>query len=517
MSQLITALVGYIWARESNEHDKEIYSIKEQVEGCLEQARRDGVFVPPENIFRVQFSGVDLFKIPELKTLWQRIEANERPKVIYCWVQDRMIRGKTRTDIFYISTRCREANTKLFLVKKQIELTAATIGQDIEILVDGHKASTEIEDIIDRTWNRGRLKRMKEGKISNAGPQKYGYRRIRETGKAEIIEEQAVYIRKAADLLEQGFGYVTVARKFNEQGIPSPSGRRWSATAINHFFTDPAYKGEGYGWRYNKKKGGPLIRRAKKDWIKLADDAYPPIIEPERWDRINAQINKNKGVKARQIKQFWLLRGLVVCDCGAAAYPVRCGNKNSENPKDLIYRHYQCSRKDKERLAGQPRTCFVERANAPELEAIVWAKACEYVRNPELILERVRAGQPQTERDYGAEIAALERATAGKLTEIRRLAERLRTAPRVVADHIENEMVSAEAERQALESQITELRQKAGDHARFEQGLTGLAELAAQIAGSLDELTDEEKRQVLEALPFVFTLRGEALIKSALR
>lgn len=165
---------GYIWARESNEHDKEIYSIKEQLDACLEQARRDGVLVPPENIFRVQFSGVDLFKIPELKLLWQRIEADDRPKVIYCWVQDRMLRGKKRTDIFYVTTRCREANAKLFLVKKQIEATAATIGQDIEVLVDGHKASTEIEDIIDRTWTRGRLKRMKEGKVSNAGPNKYG-------------------------------------------------------------------------------------------------------------------------------------------------------------------------------------------------------------------------------------------------------------------------------------------------------------------------------------------------------
>ena len=505
---------GYIWARESNEHDKEIYSIKEQLDACLEQARRYGVLVPPENIFRVQFSGVDLFKIPELKLLWQRIEADDRPKVIYCWVQDRMLRGKKRTDIFYVTTRCREANAKLFLVKKQIEATAATIGQDIEVLVDGHKASTEIEDIIDRTWTRGRLKRMKEGKVSNAGPNKYGYRRNKQTGKAEIVEEQAVYIRKAADLLDEGFGYSAVAARFNTEGIPGPKGGAWWPGTIKAFFTNPAYKGEGYGWTYHRKKKGKLIRRAKQDWVKLADDAYPPIIEPERWNRIHDQIYKSKGIKARQEKQLWLLRGLVVCDeCEFPAYHVRSPNKNSPtDPKALIYRHYQCGRAQSERSAGKPRSCFARRANAPQLESDVWKKICEFIRNPELILEHVRTTHT-IERDYSAEIDALESAVEGKMNEIKKLAERLRTAPTIVANHIEAEMVAAETERLALENQIADLRLKNRTQVEFERGLTDLSEWATEIADSLDQMDDEEKRHVLDTLPFAYSLRGDFIPK----
>lgn len=510
MSTLINAVIGINFVRESNQHDKNEYTLDAQEEANAANAARDGV--PIKYIFREKFSGVNLFAMPKLNELRAILQSQPGRKIVYVYAQDRLVRGEQAEDVFWLLVEFRRYQAEVRFHLNPLDLS--TIAGKIQMLVAGHEASGEIQKIIDRTWTRGRLKRMQEGKISNAGPQKYGYRRIKETGKAEIVEEQATYIRKAADLIEQDFGAATVALRFTRQQIPSPKGGAWSPTTIKAFFTDPAYKGEGYGWRYNRKKGGQLKGRAEQDWVPLAADAYPPIIEPERWDRLNAKINKNRGIKARQEKQLWLLRGLVVCECGFPAYHVRSNNKNSPtDPKALIYRHYQCGRRQSERSSGKPRSCFAARANAPQLEALIWEIACEFIRDPQLLLEHVRAAQPQAERDYGAEIEALERSTANKLTEIKRLAERLRTAPNVVAGHIEAEMVSAETERQALEKQIAELRQKAGERARFESGLAGLSELAAHIAGSLDNMGDEEKRRVLDALPFAYTLRGEVQVR----
>lgn len=507
----IPTVIGISFVRESNQHDKNEYTLDAQEEANAANAARDGVTL--RYSFRERFSGVNLWEMPRLNELRAVLQSQPGRKVVYVYAQDRLVRGEQAEDVFWLLVEFRRYGAEVRFHLNPLDLT--TIAGKIQMLVAGHEASGEIQKILDRTWTRGRLKRMQEGKIPNSGPAKYGFRRIKETGKAEIVEEQAVYIRKAADLLDEGFGAASIALRLTREQIPSPKGGGWSPNTIKSFFQDPAYKGEGYGWRYNRKKGGQLKGRAQQDWIRLAADAYPPIIEPERWDRLNARINKNKGIKARQEKQLWLLRGLVVCDlCEFPAYHVRSANKNSPtDPKALIYRHYQCGRWQSERNAGKPRSCFAARANGPALEAAAWAATCAFLRDPTATLDELYAQLPRTERDYGAEIAALERAAAGKLAEIRRLAERLRTAHALVAGHIESEIVGAETERLALESQIAELRQVVGERLQAEQSLTDAAELATKFVGSLDQLSEQEKRDLLESLPFAFDLRGGIKLK----
>jgi hypothetical protein len=74
-------------------------------------------------------------------------------------------------------------------------------------------------------------------------------------------------------------------------------------------------------------------------------------------------------------------------------------------------------------------------------------------------------------------------------------------------------MVTIETERLALESQIAELRQLVGERLQAEQSLTDAAELATKFVGSLDQLSEQEKRDLLESLPFAFDLRGGIKLK----
>lgn len=507
MSSIITAIS---FARESNVWDKNEYTLDAQIEANLENARRDNLAIA--HTFREKYSGVDLWAMPELTRLRSLLQATPGKKVVYVYAQDRLIRGEEGDEIFWLLVEFRRYQTEIRFHLNPVDMTS--IAGKVQLLFAGNEASNEIQKIFDRTWTRGRLRRMKEGKIPNCGPAKYGFRRIKASGKAEIVEEQAVNIRRAADLKEQGFGYITIAEMFAKEGIPSPTGKRWSSTAIRNFFIDPAYKGEGYGWRWSKK--GPKIRiRDEKDWIKLADDAYPAIIEPERWNRLNSQMEHNKGIKARQVKQLWLLRGLVVCVCGAAAYHVRCGNKNSKtNPKDLIYRHYQCARKDTERKkSGAPRVCFEPRANAPDLEAKVWAQVAEILKSPDQIQSLIESSHAGTERNLDQEIDTLTKAEAGKAAEIKHLASRLRTASPLVADHIEAEMIAAETERRVIASQISRLQQQASEQNLFQSQIKSLTYMAMQIADKLDTAPLELRRKVLESLPFIYTLRGEVIVQ----
>ena len=503
MSSIVTAIS---FARESNLWDKNEYSLDVQVEANQDNAHRDGLTIA--HSFREKHSGVDLWAMPELTRLRSLLQATPGRKIVYVYAQDRLVRGEEGEDIFWLLVEFRRYQTEVRFHLNPVDLSS--IAGKIQVLITGNEASNEIQKIIDRTWTRGRLKRMKEGKIPNAGPEKYGYRRNRDTGKAEIIEEQATHIRRAAELLEQGYGFSTVAQMFNREQIPSPTGTNWAAPTIHRWFTNPAYKGEGYGWRYTKKKGEVVRRRDADAWVKLADDAYPPIVEPARWDRIHVRIEANRGTASRNAKLFVLLRGLVTCDaCGYSAYYTR-GKDRQGNP---AYGFYGCGRRDQQLKRSEPRSCFARRRSAADLEGQIWSQVCELLQDPQRLQAILHDVQETEAADtYQSELAALEKANATRLQELERLAKRLRTASDTIAEHIEAEMESVEQERKATLRRIGELQQALLQRQGREEEFKNLQTTIAAIADKLADAPDTLKRQILELLPFRYTLEGKILV-----
>ena len=181
MSAIITAIS---FARESNIWDKNEYSLDVQTEANQANARRDGLTIA--HSFREKYSGVDLWAMPELTRLRSLLQATPGRKVVYVYAQDRLVRGEEGEDIFWLLVEFRRYQTEVRFHLNPVDLTS--IAGKIQVLITGNEASNAIQKIIDRTWTRGRLKRMREGKIPNSGPEKYGYRRNRDTGKAEITE-----------------------------------------------------------------------------------------------------------------------------------------------------------------------------------------------------------------------------------------------------------------------------------------------------------------------------------------
>ena len=219
MSSLVTAIS---FARESNQWDKNEYTLDAQIEANQANAQRDGLTIT--HIFREKYSGVNLWEMPELTRLRSLLQATLGKKVVYVYAQDRLIRGEEGEDIFWLLVEFRRYQTEVRFHLNPVDLSS--IAGKIQVLIAGNEAANEIQKIYDRTWTRGRLKRMQTGKIPNSGPEKYGFKRNRQVGKAEVVEEQATHVRRAADLLERGFGYVTIAKVFNNEQIPSPAGRR---------------------------------------------------------------------------------------------------------------------------------------------------------------------------------------------------------------------------------------------------------------------------------------------------
>ena len=72
MSTIINAVIGINFVRESNQHDKNEYTLDAQEEANAANAARDGV--PIKYTFREKWSGVDLWAMPKLTELRQILQ-----------------------------------------------------------------------------------------------------------------------------------------------------------------------------------------------------------------------------------------------------------------------------------------------------------------------------------------------------------------------------------------------------------------------------------------------------------
>lgn len=498
-------LTAISWARESNQYDKNEYTLDAQIEANRRNAERDGLTI--SHTFREKWSGVDLWAMPQLTRLRSLLQATPGKKIIYVYAQDRLVRGEEGEDIFWLLVEFRRYQAEVRFHLNPVDLTS--IAGKIQVLIAGNEAANEIGKIVDRTWTRGRLKRMQSGKIPNSGPEKYGFRRIRETGKAEIVPEQAAVIRRAAALVEEGWGLYHIAQQFNREQIPTVSGKPWFSQTIRRWFVDPAYKGEGYGWKWSRPKNGQLRARQPSEQIKLAADAFPPIIEPALWDRLHQKLTQNKGIRARQERYFVLLRGLLVCgQCGFSAYFSRANDRKGGQP----YEFYQCGRYSQDAHAQRPRQCHARTRRARELETEIWSQVAGLLSHSDRLQSLLASAAPVDRQARQEELDALTRAGESKLTEIKRLTARLRTASDLIAGHIEQELATVESERRVIERQVVEFRAALAEQDARHAHLLSLAELATQIADRLDTAPPEIQRQILEALPFRYTLQGEILL-----
>lgn len=480
-------MTPYIWSRESDVYDKEIYSIATQVDACLQRAAADGLTVPEANIYRVQKSGVDLFAIPQLADLFKRLEADPKAKKrIYCYTQDRMIRGKAAADIFYITTRFRYANAELVLVKQPKDLS--TIAGQITALVDGHAASEEVDKIRDRTM-RGKLQRIREGKPRGFGREKYGYVRDKAAGTVSLHPEQSRIVRQIGEWILAGESLGECCRRLNRAAIPGSNGGEWGMTTLRRILDDTAYIGQAVAWRY-KRDNGRIVWRDSAEQIPQPG-LYEPIFTPSEWQQIHDRLSKNKGVNTRNQTRPYLLRGLVVCGlCGAPCYTSSRGR----------WSYYRCEVSRKQARVGTS-ACSMRAYPTQKLDDLAWREVLRRLQSPVFLDDlRQQTIADDTTANTERELAILRAAEATKLTQQANLLRQLRDAPDALANLIKSELTSLQTELSVVTSRKAILEaelayQQTTTHSKLEAGQRIVAMLP-----HFDRLAFDQKRLLLDEL-----------------
>lgn len=197
-------------------------------------------------------------------------------------------------------------------------------------------AEWERSVIKERTY-AGKLRRAREGKNPGYAPP-YGYR-IGDSGGFILVENEAVVVQLIYQLYLSGLGIHLVARRLNELGHLSPTGRSWKAGNITRMLSNPLYKGVMVWGREKASKGRKSLQQEAPYLIR--EGAAPVIIDTATWEAVQRVKEDRPGPRrkrgsGRSTSSSYLLTGLLKCRCGRSFF-------GTSPAKGVQYRYYVCT------------------------------------------------------------------------------------------------------------------------------------------------------------------------------
>jgi site-specific DNA recombinase len=452
----------------ADDFTKDKVSIPEQKRACLEKAQERGFTVADSAIFVEVWTAADFFERPKLSDLRDQIRAKQfKALIVYC--VDRINRHIGHLTI--LVDECKRAGCELIFVLDKIDDTPE--GQ-MMLYLKGCIAQAERENIRRRTI-MGKHSRALNGKVANAGSEKYGW--VRENGTRKKHPEQAAVVELIYRLAaHKRMGQFAIARYLNERGIPPPgAGRKfrdgriplWHQKSVRVILADPEYKGEAVAWKYVSKGTGKnkrTVPRDKDQWIKLPDGVVEPIVSPDLWVRaqnVRIEYVKRYGREdgPSKHKPDALLRSFAFCpDCAkrgnskARMYVVGMGTP--QHP--YIYR----CKSNYSRVSDTIEKCKAKSLSIKKADKLVWDVVSQVLLKPELLkpaIEKQNGGggpSPKLLQDIevcGRQIEEIQKGQA-------RYVKQLGTASDDLVELIEKELAILNDRKKAVADELARLQ-----------------------------------------------------------
>ncbi|MBI5567812.1 MAG: recombinase family protein [Chloroflexi bacterium] len=303
-----------------------------------------------------------------------------------------------------------------------------------------------------------------------------------------------------------------IARNLERMGIPTPGAScpiyrnrlraagLWSDATVRQILTRETYAGVA---RFGRL--GPYRKGVKREVRPLEQQfaiEVTPIVRRDVWDAAQARREHNKRISGTK---RYLLRGLIVCDCG---------RKMAGNAFTPDHYRYRCNSSTTyiPGVDGDKSDCHEKTVNGAVIEAVVW----DYVLN--ILTDRVRfeaewRKAQQAEQDNlapkQARLEAVNELIAHCLQEAAEIAAALKQARGLVLTNLQASMDSIDdrytkltAERERL---LTEL--KTGSRLN-DEALEQALQFRADVIDGLKGPTFDDKRLYLELLQVGVTIKG---------
>ncbi|MDO4302144.1 MAG: recombinase family protein [Clostridia bacterium] len=273
-------------------------------------------------IFREVVSGETLAARPQMQELLSEVENGLWDGVLVMEVE-RLARGNTIdqgivSQAFKLSDTLIITPAKIYNPKNEF---------DEEYFEFGLFMSRREWKTINRRLSAGRLASCKEGKFAG-GTTPYGYDKVKLEGekgyKLVTIESEAEIVKLVYNLYlsnEVNTGFQGIANKLSAGGVPTRTGKAWSAAQIKNILTNDVYIGKIH-WQktpeIKKSKNGTVVKtRTVNPNCPVFDGLHDPIIDPDTYNKVQNIINSRKAPITIQRPMQNPFAGILVCDiCG---------------------------------------------------------------------------------------------------------------------------------------------------------------------------------------------------------
>jgi site-specific DNA recombinase len=394
-----------LYARVSTEKQEREETVASQVDLLSQAAAASGYEIAPTSVFIDEgVSGARLDR-PEFDRL-RDLVAEGVFEVLLVTVPDRLARRYAYQVL--LVEECTRCGCEVVFGQHGL---GASPEEPLLLQMQGVFAEYERALIQERT-RRGRLFAARQGRVTWGNPP-YGYTYVHKTPTTPqplgINEAEAEVVRLIyCWCVEEQCSSYAIQRRLTTQGIVPRKARqgRWAQSSLSEILRDSLYKGEAYDNRTQAREVhqpyGPRgrhdrvpgntqgrARRPPSEWITVP---VPAIIDPETWERAQAQLRQNQVRAQRQTTpQRYLLRSLLVCG--------HCGRRMVGSWSALGGR-YICALRYPRHVpgAGAGRSL-----SAPTIEQTVWEHVQALLADPEVLRQQYEQGHGDPAVDVRAE------------------------------------------------------------------------------------------------------------------
>jgi len=169
------------------------------------------------------------------------------------------------------------------------------------------------------------------------GPGNYGY--DVKNRKYVINPEEAIAVNMIFDMFLDGKSYSDIAFTLEQKGYRPRHSKRFAPSFIHSVLTNPRNCGKSVWNSKDKRKRKRRVLREVMDEVVSEDVVEEPIISKDKFDQVQALMEKRTYGKHNKRGKSYNLTGIIRCgECGGAM----TGNSQHSGRSKTLYRTYHC-------------------------------------------------------------------------------------------------------------------------------------------------------------------------------
>ena len=319
----------WLYARLSNDDDREMNSLRNQREICQAFAEQHGYAIVGQS-FDDNISGMS-FDRRGLDELTAAVDADKIDAVL---VKDLSRLGRHRTQTALFIDYLREHQVRVISVTEGVDTFCEE--DDLMIGVRGLMNDYYAKDI-GKKIRAGYRQKQKDGLVITPP---FGYWKDRNTNQVLVQSEAAETVQLIYALYLQGCGQKEIARRLNSLGCKTPAQIRterlgydsqkphktrdgqflWTYASVKNVLVEEAYTGVLVNHR-REYNNGKTKHIDKTGWYRH-EGFFPVIIGKQEWEQVQALLKRQaRPANGNQAKHRYA--GLLTCrECGNAFIPM---------------------------------------------------------------------------------------------------------------------------------------------------------------------------------------------------